>query len=70
VRHRQLEALWVLSKPSSGMTDLLGHAVCQTSFNLAILAHVGVRHRQLDALCGLFEPSSGMTLLGHAVGQT
>jgi hypothetical protein len=28
---RQLEALWVLSKISSGMTDLLGHnAVGQT----------------------------------------
>jgi hypothetical protein len=24
---RQLEALWVLFEPSSGMTDLLGHAV-------------------------------------------
>jgi hypothetical protein len=27
---RQLEALWVLSKPSSDMTELLGHAVGQT----------------------------------------
>jgi hypothetical protein len=27
---RQLEALWVISKPSSGMTDLLGHALGQT----------------------------------------
>jgi hypothetical protein len=38
-----LEALWVLSEPSSGMTDLLGHnAVGQALFILAILAHVGV----------------------------
>jgi hypothetical protein len=35
---RQLEALWVLSKPSSGMIDPLG----QTGLNLAILAHVGM----------------------------
>ena len=27
---RQLVALWVLSEPSLGMTDLLGHAVGQT----------------------------------------
>ena len=39
---RQLEALWVLSAPSSGMTDLLGHAVGQKWFNLAILANVAV----------------------------
>jgi hypothetical protein len=39
---RQLEALWVLSKPSLGMTDLPGYAVSQTWFILAILAHVGV----------------------------
>jgi hypothetical protein len=32
----------VLSEPGSGMTDLLGHAVGQTSLNLAILANVGV----------------------------
>jgi hypothetical protein len=31
----------VLSEPSSGMTDLLGHAGGQTWFILAILAHVG-----------------------------
>jgi hypothetical protein len=30
VSRRQLEALGVLFKPSSGMTDLLGHAVGQT----------------------------------------
>jgi hypothetical protein len=39
---RQLEALWVLLKPNSGMTDLLGHAVGQSWFILAILAHDGV----------------------------
>jgi hypothetical protein len=39
---RQLEAPWVLSNSSIGMTDLLGHAVGQTSLNLAILANVGV----------------------------
>jgi hypothetical protein len=27
---RQLEALWVLSEPTSGMTDMLGHAAGQT----------------------------------------
>jgi hypothetical protein len=39
---RQLEAFLELSKTSSGMTVLLGRAVGQTSFNLAIFAHVGV----------------------------
>jgi hypothetical protein len=40
---RQLEALWVLSERTSGMTDLLGHAAGQTCLViLAILAHVGV----------------------------
>jgi hypothetical protein len=32
---RQLEALWVLSEPRSGMNDLLGHAIGQTLFILA-----------------------------------
>jgi hypothetical protein len=27
---RQLEALWVLSERTSGMTDLLGHAMGKT----------------------------------------
>jgi hypothetical protein len=45
----QLDTTWVLSKPSPGMTDLLGHAVGQTGLNLAILAHV-VCGRQLEAL--------------------
>jgi hypothetical protein len=34
----------VLSEPSSGMTDLLWHAVGQSALNLAILGNVGVWH--------------------------
>ena len=41
-RQLQVEAFWVLSEPSPGMTDLLGHAVGQTWLILAILAHAGV----------------------------
>jgi hypothetical protein len=77
---RQLEALWVLFKPSSGMTYLLGHAK-HHYFWLHMLGanydsiwpfwHMLVCGRQLEALWVLSEPSSGMTdLLGHAVGQT
>jgi hypothetical protein len=29
VSGRAMEALWVLSEPTSGMTDLLGHAAGQ-----------------------------------------
>jgi hypothetical protein len=63
---RQLEALWVLYEPSSGMTDLLGHAVWFWLF-----LHMLGCGRQLGALWALSEPDSGITdLLGHAVGQT
>ena len=56
------------------MTDLLGHALGQTWFILAILAHDGVSQvaeGTLGAFQAQFWHDSGMTdLLGHAVGQT
>jgi hypothetical protein len=41
VHGRQLQALWVLSRPSSGMADQLGNTVGQTRFIFTITAHVG-----------------------------
>jgi hypothetical protein len=71
VRGRQLEAFWVLSEPSPGMTDLLGHAVGQTWLILAILAHAGVWQASGGTLVASSEHKSGITdLLGKAVGQT
>jgi hypothetical protein len=37
-----MEAIWELSEPSPGMTDLLGYALGQTLMIIAHLAHVGV----------------------------
>jgi hypothetical protein len=61
VRGRQLDALWELSEPSPGMTDLLGYAVGQTLMIIAHLAHVGV-WRAAGGTMGAFQAQSGHKL--------
>ena len=68
---RQLEALWVLSEPTSGTTDLLLGMLLANHDSFWPFWHILVCDRQLEALLVVSEPTSGMTdLLGHAVGQT